>query len=451
MSVRPTARSRSASIQSLESPTEAWSKSIATPIRTIRIGSSPLDTPSSTVIERDGEPRSGVRRTREGHDFRRHPHSVGARSVDRKARLLQRIASSCVEFRHVETSCRSRQEGRSQRSHRQPGAQREARGERRHPSGRAHRARRARLRAPEQAARGTRPPGRPVPARAARTRSSPPSASSSARGLAQHGYTPVLCTQTVGGISEADYVELLLDQHVSGVVFVGGQYTQEDAPHEHYQRLARPAACRRCSSTPRSPTSHFPTVSTDDAVAIEQAWSHLVQLGHRRIGLVLGPGRPHPVAPQARRRPPGRRADRAPARRRAGRALALLARGRAGGDGATARIRRHRRHLRVRPARARRRPRGASRRQERARRRLDRRLRRLGAHEQHRPAADDGPPADRADGPHGHRAAGQPAERHGSARGRVSLRARARRPGLDRPRAFSRKSAQVCATFFRSV
>ena len=43
--------------------------------------------------------------------------------------------------------------------------------------------------------------------------------------LAQNGYTPVLCTQTAGGISEADYVELLLQQQVSGVVFVGGQYT----------------------------------------------------------------------------------------------------------------------------------------------------------------------------------------------------------------------------------
>ena len=33
----------------------------------------------------------------------------------------------------------------------------------------------------------------------------------------------------------------------------------------------------------------FPTVSTDDSVATEQAWNHLRQLGHTRIGLVLGP------------------------------------------------------------------------------------------------------------------------------------------------------------------
>src|SRR5882757_11578607 len=37
--------------------------------------------------------------------------------------------------------------------------------------------------------------------------------------LAQQGFTPVLCTQTAGGVSEQDYVEMLLDQHVSGVIF----------------------------------------------------------------------------------------------------------------------------------------------------------------------------------------------------------------------------------------
>src|ERR1700750_1798956 len=43
--------------------------------------------------------------------------------------------------------------------------------------------------------------------------------------LAQRGCTPVLCcTRTAGGLSEADYVGMLLDQHVSGVVFAGGHF-----------------------------------------------------------------------------------------------------------------------------------------------------------------------------------------------------------------------------------
>ena len=107
-------------------------------------------------------------------------------------------------------------------------------------------------------------------------------------GLAQNGYTPVLCTQTVGGISEADYVELLLQQQVSGVVFVGGQYSQEGSSHEHYARLTElnlPTVLVNASIAELG----FSTVSTDDAVATQQAWNHLKQLGHSRIGLVLGP------------------------------------------------------------------------------------------------------------------------------------------------------------------
>src|SRR5437879_7481067 len=55
--------------------------------------------------------------------------------------------------------------------------------------------------------------------------------------LAQQGFTPVLCTQTTGGATEADYVELLLQQQVSGVVFFGGRYAEAESPHEHYALL----------------------------------------------------------------------------------------------------------------------------------------------------------------------------------------------------------------------
>ncbi len=106
--------------------------------------------------------------------------------------------------------------------------------------------------------------------------------------LAQNGYTPVLCTQSAGGISEADYVELLLQQQVSGVVFVGGQYTQQDAPHEHYGRLSELHLPTVLVNAPIDGLG-FATVSTDDAVAAEQAIAHLQQLGHTEIGFLLGP------------------------------------------------------------------------------------------------------------------------------------------------------------------
>ncbi len=106
--------------------------------------------------------------------------------------------------------------------------------------------------------------------------------------LAQQGLTPVLCTQTKGGVSEAAYVELLLQQQVSGVVFAGGLFAQADAPHEHYRLLAErriPVVLVNAAIEELD----FPCVACDDAVAVEQSWRHLVSLGHERIGLVLGP------------------------------------------------------------------------------------------------------------------------------------------------------------------
>ncbi|GAB1822232.1 LacI family DNA-binding transcriptional regulator [Herbidospora sp. RD11066] len=106
--------------------------------------------------------------------------------------------------------------------------------------------------------------------------------------LAQRGFTPVLCTRTAGGLSESDYVEMLLEQQVSGVVFAGGHYMEADAPHEHYLRLldiGLPVVLVNAASD----NLEFPRVSTDDAVAVEQAFSHLVSLGHERLGIVLGP------------------------------------------------------------------------------------------------------------------------------------------------------------------
>lgn len=106
--------------------------------------------------------------------------------------------------------------------------------------------------------------------------------------LAQNGYTPVLCTQTAGGISEADYVELLLQQQVSGVVFVGGAYAQQDADHSHYARLTDLHLPTVLVNAPVDSLG-FATVSCDDTVATTQALTHLRSLGHERIGLLLGP------------------------------------------------------------------------------------------------------------------------------------------------------------------
>ncbi|WP_433826490.1 LacI family DNA-binding transcriptional regulator [Actinoplanes sp. CA-015351] len=106
--------------------------------------------------------------------------------------------------------------------------------------------------------------------------------------LAQRGFTPALCARTIGGVPESDYVEMLLDHQVSGVIFAGGSYALTDASHEHYRRLTDrglPVVLVNAGVDELG----FPRVSTDDAVAVEQAWGHLRSLGHERIGMVLGP------------------------------------------------------------------------------------------------------------------------------------------------------------------
>ncbi|GAB2785174.1 LacI family DNA-binding transcriptional regulator [Amycolatopsis magusensis] len=106
--------------------------------------------------------------------------------------------------------------------------------------------------------------------------------------LAQQGFTPVLCTRTAGGVSEADYVDLLLQQQVSGVAFAGGQYAQADAVHTHYHRLVERGLPTVLLNAAVGELG-MPQVSCDDAMAVEQAIGHLLSLGHERIGLLLGP------------------------------------------------------------------------------------------------------------------------------------------------------------------
>ncbi|MFI8287700.1 substrate-binding domain-containing protein [Streptomyces sp. NPDC085614] len=106
--------------------------------------------------------------------------------------------------------------------------------------------------------------------------------------LTRRGFTPVLCAQSRGGGSEPAFVEFLLRQRFSGIVFAGGHYAFTDAPHGHYRRLARrslPVALFN-AGVPGLP---FPRVVCSDETATELGWRHLASLGHERIGLILGP------------------------------------------------------------------------------------------------------------------------------------------------------------------
>lgn len=108
--------------------------------------------------------------------------------------------------------------------------------------------------------------------------------------LAQRGYTPLLCTQSPGGTTEDEYIEMLQDHNVDGIMFVAGLHADTRANHSRYEQLQeRGTAVTFMNGF--SPSISAPFISCDDTEAMELAVRHLVSLGHTRIGLAIGPNR----------------------------------------------------------------------------------------------------------------------------------------------------------------
>ncbi|MEV0188487.1 LacI family DNA-binding transcriptional regulator [Kitasatospora purpeofusca] len=105
--------------------------------------------------------------------------------------------------------------------------------------------------------------------------------------LSRHGFTPVLCTQTPGGSTEDELVEMLVDRGVSGIVFVSGLHADTTADHGRYGRLAR-RGVPFVLINGYSERIDAPFISPDDRAAMWMAVQHLVDLGHERIGLAIG-------------------------------------------------------------------------------------------------------------------------------------------------------------------
>ncbi|MFC7217567.1 LacI family DNA-binding transcriptional regulator [Streptomyces polyrhachis] len=112
--------------------------------------------------------------------------------------------------------------------------------------------------------------------------------------LARQGYTPVLATQSPGGSTEDELTEMLVDHGVDGIVFVSGLHADTSADMSRYERL-RGQGVPFVLINGFSEQVRAPFVSPDDRAAMKLALTHLVSLGHRRIGLALGPKRFVPV------------------------------------------------------------------------------------------------------------------------------------------------------------
>ncbi|WP_299451152.1 LacI family DNA-binding transcriptional regulator [uncultured Serinicoccus sp.] len=112
--------------------------------------------------------------------------------------------------------------------------------------------------------------------------------------MAAAGFTPVLCTQTPGGVHEDEYVQMLLDRGVSAIVFVSGYHADSRAAIDRYTALReRGLPIALVNGYREGIDATF--ISHDDHASMRLAVRHLRDLGHTRIGFATGPARYVPV------------------------------------------------------------------------------------------------------------------------------------------------------------
>ena len=105
---------------------------------------------------------------------------------------------------------------------------------------------------------------------------------------APRGHASILCNTTSAAFREIDYVHMLLDRGVEGMIFIACEMTNLRGDHGHYEQLVSEGA-RIVFVNGATHRLDVPSVGVDERVAGELAAQHLISLGHTRIGFVAGP------------------------------------------------------------------------------------------------------------------------------------------------------------------
>ena len=212
------------------------------------------------------------------------------------------------------------------------------------------------------------------------------------------GLATILCNTHGSAGRERDYVRMLLERGVEGMLFISAEITDVRGRHSHYAKLLERGA-RLVFVNGGSEDLDVTSVGVDERAAGRIATEHLIELGHERIGFVAGHEYALPTREKtlghldalARCPAPGR-SRRAlhvhGARRARGAARAPLEAGRRASDGG---------HLLERPHGDRRDAGGLGARALGSEGSLDRGLRRDRRSDLDEPATDDGRAADRRD------------------------------------------------------
>ena len=101
------------------------------------------------------------------------------------------------------------------------------------------------------------------------------------------GYATILCNTAGSAMREMDYVHMLLERRVEGMVFICAEITDVRGRHLHYAKLFAQGA-RIVFVNGGSDSLPVTSVGVDERASGRIATEHLLALGHRRIGFVAG-------------------------------------------------------------------------------------------------------------------------------------------------------------------
>jgi DNA-binding LacI/PurR family transcriptional regulator len=104
---------------------------------------------------------------------------------------------------------------------------------------------------------------------------------------AKAGFATILCNTAGSALREAEYVHMLVERRVEGMIFISSEVTDLRSDHRHYARL-REEGARLVFVNGSSATLDVTSVGVDERAAGKLATEHLLELGHMRIGFVAG-------------------------------------------------------------------------------------------------------------------------------------------------------------------
>ena len=104
---------------------------------------------------------------------------------------------------------------------------------------------------------------------------------------APDGLASILCNTGEAALREVDYVHMLLDRRVEGMIFISSEMTNLRGAHSHYLQLVAEGA-KLVFVNGAIHAIDVPSVGVDERAAGEIATQHLLELGHERIGFVAG-------------------------------------------------------------------------------------------------------------------------------------------------------------------